>query len=66
MIALVLFTMLLDIIQLGLYFPGAQDAFGSGASKSLRYTHSLSIVLTYLYLLFQLQLIERGNSQQGR
>ena len=39
---MVLFTMLLDIIQLGLYFSNAQSIYGGGDCKSMKHMHILS------------------------
>ena len=48
-IVVVAFTILLDIIQLGLYFPTLQDAFGGGDSKHFMKLHHV-IVLMYCFI----------------
>ena len=48
-IVVVAFTILLDIVQLGLYFPALQSINGGGDSKHFMKLHDVIVLMHYFY-----------------
>lgn len=59
-IVVVAFTILLDIVQLGLYFPSLQSINGGGGSKHFMKLHDVIVLMHYF--ISQVKLLVPGSS----